>query len=252
MQERYFKINEKGCSIKCKLYCSSQKEIAKVVLYGHGFGGHKDNKAAQRFAEFVLKKHREVAVVTYDAPCHGDDVKKKLRLDDCDAYIAWVTAYARRQWHTDEIFVYATSFGGYQFLHYLSAHESPYRKIALRCPAVDMYAVLSERIMTPNEQKALRRNKPVPVGFDRKINITQAFLDELRAADITVCDFHATAADILIVHGTKDEVVPFDSARAFADNNGIAFVPVEGADHRFMDPHKMDEAMKAITQFFGW
>ena len=49
---------------------------------------------------------------------------------------------------------------------------------------------------------------------------------------------------------TKDEVVPFEDSRMFADNNLIEFIPVEGADHRFQDPKKMDAAIKHIQTFF--
>lgn len=252
MQERYFQINEEGHSIKCKLYCVSQKDVSRAVLYAHGFGGHKDNKAARRFAEFVLKKHRDAAVITYDAPCHGDDVKKKLRLEDCGAYIRLAAAYVRRQWHTDALYGYATSFGGYQFLKYISEQDNPFRKIALRCPAVNMYEALTETIIRPDEKRVLQKNKPAAVGFDRKIKITLLFLEELRKADITCRDFRPLAENILILHGTKDEVIPFETVKRFADANGIAFVPVKDADHRFIDPHKMDEAIKAVTQFYAW
>ena len=56
--------------------------------------------------------------------------------------------------------------------------------------------------------------------------------------------------DILILHGTKDEVVPFQAGRAFAENNLIEFIPVENADHRFQNPACMEAATKAILEFF--
>ena len=113
-----------------------------------------------------------------------------------------------------------------------------------------MFEVLSDSIMTPAEQKALSRNKPVAVGFDRKINITRQFLEDLKAEDIREFDFHGFSDDIIIIHGTKDEVVPFDASKAFAGQNDILFVPIDGADHRFMDPKKMDSAIKEIVGFF--
>ena len=253
MTEKFFNINANGCSVRSKIYLEDKKSVSKVVLYGHGFGGHKDNKAAKRFAEFVLKKHRDVAVITFDAPCHGDDVKKKLTdMKDFDTYIKTVNDYAAQQFHTDKIYVYATSFGGYQFLRYISEHGCIYKKIALRCPAVNMYDVLSLRIMSDEEQKALSKNKPVSVGFDRKINITRQFMEALREADISVRDFTEYAGDILILHGTKDEVVSFDFVKAFAEKNGIRFIPVENADHRFKNPLNMDFAIKEIADFFDF
>ncbi|MGX8679244.1 MAG: hypothetical protein ACQGQO_09090, partial [Sphaerochaetaceae bacterium] len=60
------------------------------MICGHGFSGNKDNKAVERFADHMLKRHKSTAVLIFDAPCHGDDAKKKLSLDDCDAYIGIV------------------------------------------------------------------------------------------------------------------------------------------------------------------
>ena len=250
MKEKYFSINEAGSSIRCKLYYNDLKAVSRAVVCVHGFGGHKDNKAAQRFAEHLLKKHKDAVAVTFDSPCHGDDVKKTLTLSDCDVYIREVTRYVKSRFPAAEYDAYATSFGGYLLLKYIAEHGNPFAKLALRCPAVNMYSVLSQRIIHPDEQKALMKNKPVEVGFDRKIRINRAFLEELKAADINDLDFHPFAEDILILHGTKDEIVSYDETETFADRNDILFLPVEGADHRFKEPLKMDAAVYEIISFF--
>lgn len=41
------------------------------------------------------------------------------------------------------------------------------------------------------------------------------------------------------------------SAEAFAWDNLLEFIPVEGADHRFMDPVKMDAANAWKISRFG-
>ncbi len=249
MKEKYFSINEAGSSIRCKLYYNDLKAVSRAVICVHGFGGHKDNKAAQRFAEHLLKKHKNAVAVTYDAPCHGDDVKKTLTLGDCDVYLREVIRHVTEHFTPEKCNAYATSFGGYQILKYIAEHGNPFGKIGLRCPAVRMYDVLSQRIISPDEQRMLMKNKPVAVGFDRKIKITRQFLDELKTADITSWDFRPFADDILILHGTKDEIVPIESTEDFADRNDILFLTVEGADHRFIDPLKMDAAVNDIIEF---
>jgi hypothetical protein len=248
--EKYFNINESGNSVRCKIYFNDLKTVKRVVIYGHGFAGHKDNKAAGRFAEHILKKYKDIAIITFNLPCHGDDVRKTLLLDDCNTYINLVVSYAKSRFGTDEIYSYATSFGGYLILKYISENDNPFRKIALRCPAVNMYDVLAKTIMSSNEFKALSKDKPVQVGFDRKIKVNKHFLDDLQKYDITSYDYHKYSNDILILHGTKDEVVVFNSAKEFAENNSIKFIPVENADHRFKDPQKMDTTIKAIIEFF--
>ena len=251
MQEKYFNINTAGNSIRCKLYFADLKAVKRVVLCVHGFTGHKDNKAVERFADYVLKKHRDVAVIIYNAPCHGDDVKKKLTLADCDAYITLVTAYIRERFKPEQLFVYANSFGGYQALKYLSEHKCPFRKTALRCPAVNMFTVM-DSLLIPEDRAVLEKNKPCSVGFDRKVTITKQFLEELEAAEISFRDYSALADDIIILQGTKDEIVSYDFVKAFAEKNSITFIPVENADHRFVDPHTMDVAIKAVAEFFDF
>lgn len=249
---RYFQINEGGHNIRCKLYCDDPRSITRAVVFCHGFGGHKDNGAAEKFAQRLLTKYKNTAMVTFDLPCHGDDVKKKLSLTDCDTYLQLVTAYVQQQYAPRALYAYATSFGGYLLLRYLQNHGNPFRRIALRCPAVDMYTVLTGNILSPQEREKLDKGKEIPVGFDRKIMISKAFLQELQENAVHEMDFLDFAEDILILHGTCDEIVPFDMAYAFADNNLIEFIPVEGADHRFRDMKKMEAAIKHILEFYGF
>ena len=51
---RYFEINEQSHNIRCKLYCQDPKDIRRVVIFCHGFSGHKDNAAAEKFAQRML------------------------------------------------------------------------------------------------------------------------------------------------------------------------------------------------------
>ena len=247
--ERYFEINEEGHNIRCKLYCSDPREIRKIVIFGHGFGGHKDNGAAETFAKKMLAKYKGTAMITFNWPSHGDDVKKKIALSDCSAYLNLVTGYAREKYGA-QLYAYATSFGGYLVLKYLAEQGNPFERIALRCPAVNMYEVLTRAIMASDEVDRLRRGKDVPVGFDRKVLVSPRFLQELEETDIRRFDYLDYAEDILILHGTVDEIVPFETVRDFCEEQLIEFVPVEGADHRFRNPLKMEEAIKQILAFF--
>ena len=249
---RYFEINAGGHNVRCKLYYKDLRDIRRAVVFGHGFGGHKDNGAAEKFAERLLSKYKHTAMVTFNWPSHGDDVKKKITLSDCDAYLTLVLDYVRSTLGAQELYSYATSFGGYLTLKYIAEHGNPFRKVALRCPAVNMYEVLTEAIMQADELEQLQRGRDVPVGFDRKILVSPAFLQELKEHDVQALDYLDYADDILILHGTSDEIVPFAAGRAFAENNVIAFEPVEGADHRFQNPQKMERAIKAILEFYAW
>ena len=247
---KYFEINKLGHNIRCKLYYNDLKIADKAVLFGTGFAGHKDNNAAKGFAEKLLSKHEDIIVVVFNWPAHGDDVKKKLVLEDCSIYLDLVIDTVKEKYGIQELYSYATSFGGYLILKYISEHDNPFKKIALRCPAIDMYNVLTNAIMKNDEYDKIMKGKDIQVGFDRKIVVTRDLLEAVKMNDIRKRDFLDYADKILILHGTADEVVPFDSGRAFAENNLIEFIPIEGADHRFINPVHMSLANKYVLQFF--
>lgn len=249
--QKYFEINKDKQNIRCKLYSDKNEPIKKVVLYGHGFAGHKDNKAAEKFAERVLTKYKGIALITFNLPSHGDDVKKKIVLDDCMNYIEIVLDYIRTTLNVAEIYSYATSFGGYLVLRYIKERGNPFKKIVLRSPAINIYESMVSTILGSDELEKIQKGKIVSVGFDRKVQIDQKFLDDLKSAEIRNDDYLEFAEDILILHGTKDELVSFDVSRDFAENNIIEFVPVEGADHRFQNPICMETAIKKILEFFS-
>ena len=250
MTEKYFDIHEADLNIRCKLYSAEGRAVSQAVIFGHGFGGHKDNKAAERFAKRMIDRHPDAAVVTFNWPCHGDDVRKTLRLSDCDAYLDAVLRDTKARFGAERIFGYATSFGGYLFLRYIGLHGNPFLKLALRCPAVDMYRVLTQSIISEDELASLEKGKSAMIGFDRKIKIDRTYLDEVRKDPAFRYDYSAYADDILILHGTADEIVPFEMVQRFADEQGLLMIPSDGADHRFIDPRKMDEAIKMIIDFF--
>lgn len=246
--DKYFTLNRDGCSIRCKLY-GDAREVRQAVLYCHGFGGHKDTRAAERFAHRFLASTERAAVVCFDWPGHGEDARGRITLDDCTQYQRLMTEHLRER-GAEEIFACATSFGGYLTLRYIARNGNPYRKIALRSPAVNIYEVINGAIMTEENRADLARGRTTAVGFDRKVRVSPAFLESLRAEDITKLDFRPFREEILIVHGTEDEVVPFAAAEDFARRNEIAFIPSEGADHRFIDPAKMNAAIGRFTDFF--
>ena len=250
MKAQDYTVSRGGCNVSCKLYYEDKKAIPSLTIFGHGFGGHKDNKAAERFAQRALYK-LGMATLCFNWPCHGDDVRKKLRLADCDGYLAALMADVKTRYGDPRLYGYATSFGAFLFLKYMADHGSPFRKTVLRCPAVDMFRVMTGSILSPEELEKLEKGKEVPVGFDRKVNLDKAYLDEIRAVDLLRQDFTPYMDDILILQGRRDEIVPFDMVQRFADDQLIELVPIDNADHRFQDPRAMDEAIKAILEFFS-
>lgn len=250
--EKYFNIKAKGKLVRCKIYFNNLKDIDTAVIFGHGFGGHKDNKAAERFAVRVLKKNQSIAVITFNWPGHGDDTHNKLSLENCSIYLNGVISYVKETLKTKDVFGYATSFGGYLFLKYIIEFDNPFKKIALRCPGVPMFKVMKDTIISKEDWLLIEKGKKVLIGFDRKVEIDSQFIGELMKSNITKYDYEEQSDKLLILHGTKDEIVPFEDVQAFATKKSINFVAVNDADHRFTDPKKMDLAITKIISFFGF
>lgn len=249
--DRYLQINENGHNIRCKLYYNKNQDIKKMIISCHGFNGTKDNTATKKFADKLLSKYKNFGILTFNWPCHGDDVKKKMSLEDCNTYLNLVIDYVKVQYPIEELYTYSISFGGYAVLKYIAENGNPFKKIALRCPAVNMHEALSNSIKRAGNFEDLEKGKHVTVGYDKKIDLTMSFLDELKEADIRKNEYFDFADDIIIIHGTKDNSVPFEVSKEFAEENVIEFVPVENADHRFRNPVCMDFATKTVLEFFG-
>lgn len=247
--EKYFSINRNGFSIRCKLYCTDIKHIDSIVIFCHGFSGNKDNNMAETVAKRIQKRHNDIALLIFDWPCHGDDACNKLRLSNCSVYLSNVIEYVKTRIHTDKIYVSATSFGGYLTLKYIAENGNPFIRVAFRCLAVNMYDTLTRNILTDEDLNTIRKGKQISVGFDRKVKIDNDFLNDLKEHDITLLDYSSYSGDLMIVHGTNDEIVSYDVVREFAEKNGITLHTVEVADHRFTNPKKMDEAITAIISF---
>ncbi len=250
MMQRYFEINANGHNIFCKLYFNKLPEIKKVIVFYYGFAGHKDNGACEKFAAKVLSKTKTTAVLTFDWPCHGTDVKKKVQLQDCMTYFEMVIDYIHSQYRTEEIYAYGTSFGAYVLLKYIHEKSNPFRKIALRCPAIGMHDLLTGSIMRNGDMEKLQKGKAATVGFDRKVEVTLSFLEELQQSDIRQNDYSDFTDDMLVIHGTKDDVVPYEMVESFCDDNILELIPIEKANHRFQDPKSMELANKYIMDFY--
>ena len=215
--EKYFEINNNGISIKCKIYCNDIRNVKDVVISCHGFGGSKENMASKKLAKKLMEIQNDIAVIVFDWPCHGKDVRQKLHLSDCNNYMHTLIDFIYSNFSINNLYANATSFGGYLLLKYIKENGN--------------------------------RGKDVVAGFERKIRITPELINDLNTNDITKWDYSDIAKDILIIHGTVDETVPINAVEDFANANSIDFISIEGADHMFKNSAKMNEAIEYSAEF---
>lgn len=249
--EKYFDINEDEHSVRCKVYYNKDLHaVTHWVVATYGFGGNKDNKAVEKFADRITSKYRGYGVVCFDWPSHGKDARNRMILSECLDYLDLVNRHVMAQPGAEKLYNYSVSMGGYFTLLYLHEKGDPYEKIALRCPAIHFCDTMFHH-MTEEEKEKLAKKKEVELGYERKVLITQDFLEDLKAHDVSQYEYYDDADRMLILHGTKDEMVPFADSAAFADNNVIELIPVENADHPFTNPKSMDFAVQKVITFFA-
>lgn len=251
MKEKHFDINEEGVSVRCRLMSAEDsRTFERVVICTHGYGSSKDVANITRFAEKELSKYKKDAVVAFDWPCHGQDAKKKLDLDDCMQYLTLVAGYAKKALQAKEIFNYSVSFGGYLTLKYIAETGNPFKKIALRAPGLRMHDLMLKNVKDADLDK-LKKGKEVLIGFDRKMKVDRHLFDQLAESDVRKYEYFDWADSMIVIHGTADEMVPIADSEEFCENNVIEFVPVEGADHPFRNQKLMDTAIHTVIEFFG-
>ena len=129
MKTKYFEINNSGNTIKCKLYFNEGSNIEDVVVCCHGFAGSKENNGGAKLSENLLSSNDNVAVLAFDWPCHGKDVRQKLSLTDCNNYLYLVIEYIKNVLNVENISCFATSFGGYLTLKYIYENGNPFGNV---------------------------------------------------------------------------------------------------------------------------
>ncbi len=247
--EKLIDINDGGYSIRSKLYCQDPRKIDQVIVCLHGFGSTKDTAALTKFAEKAISKYKTTGVIGFDFPCHGADARKKLVLAECCTYLDLVRNYIQEQYHTDRIYIYATSFGGFVILKYIHENGNPFIKIALRSPAVNMYDSLLDHARNSGQYDKLMKGKEVLLGHERKVKVSLSFFEEIQETNLKEIEFIDYADDLMILHGTEDDTVPFEEVQQFAEDNVIEFVSFEG-DHRIRNPKIMEFVNHTILTFF--
>ena len=245
--EKYFQLNENSLCVNCKLYAASQT-IKRIILFGHGFSGNKDNRTARVLYDTISRFDETSAMLTLDFPAHGDDTSEALTVERCLQYISTALNFIRAELKPNGIYGGGVSFGGYLMLRYIAEHGNPFQKLVLRSPAVNMYHVLTKQLMSSEEVSRCLAGGVVMVGSSNKVAVKRELIASLAKSDILEYSFKPFASDIFIVHGADDAIVCFENVKQFAEINGISYTAVEAAGHHFSDPEKLNKAIGLMAE----
>lgn len=242
MLTRNLELVNKGHSIPCKIYLP-QEPVRRVVLGVHGFAGDKESSVLRALARALTREGG--ALVCFDFPAHGHSLAddRLLQVEVCKADLLCVAEFVRRNYPQAELGLFATSFGGYIALLCQDALQD-FRQV-LRAPALEMARSFAGCL--PCSLEEFRSHGSVWFGYDRKMEVSWAFYQELLAQPAP-----APNRPTLLLQGTEDEVVSFDTAQALAQGcPHVTLLPLEGADHRLHSAGERAMVVDAAMQWYG-
>lgn len=247
-------VNDRAYGIPLVYDINGSESIVCIVI--HGFGSGKQNDTAQMlFREFP---RRGIGVIAFDFPAHDESEVNGtfLRISNCLADLAAVEARARSLAPNAEIVYFASSFGAYTTLIYLSGLPVPVdrpRRAFLRSAAVTMPKLFRER-RTPLQHEALMRDGQVMLdkddyGYLRDLIITEDFIGDLESHDVFEI-WKKDAAELFMIIGTGDETTPPVDALHFSEKFKINRCMIPGGDHKLSIPGAPEEVLKQALAFF--
>lgn len=245
MKVKYFDIQTKRYPISCKLY-SPERHVRGIVLGVHGFAGDKESSALSALATSCADK--SVALICFDFPAHGSSTvhENELTVANCMNDLYAVADWCRRKYPDAKRYMFATSFGGYIAL--LCSQRLTDFNMILRVPAVTMPEhILTDLLhISPEDYK---ERGSITCGFERKIDLPFSFYQELQEHRISecVCD-----QPMLIIHGDKDDIVPFEDVVSFcAAHKNAVLKTIKGADHRFKKSGEIEKVVEAALAYWN-
>ncbi|MCR4963887.1 MAG: lysophospholipase [Firmicutes bacterium] len=231
--------------------CQISGDGQPILLMIHGFGSSKASSTVRLFAAAMEKSGK--GWISFDLPAHGDSPVdgSKLRVANCLEDLHTVESYLSRAYPHSPVAYLGSSFGAYLLALHLSKHGRPHRKAVLRCAAVKMAQLMIDE-QTPEQARLLRAQGFVILDEDyaRPLKITNAFIDDLLQHDL-FAEAGKNMADMLMIHGTADQIAPIADARSFARHIDAPLVEIEGANHTFDAPGQMDRLVSIALDFFG-
>ena len=248
MTHSYFTLKGNRHPIPCKLYYGDNTVCVKRVILGvHGFCGDMESSAMTMLAQAIIP--HDVAMLCFDVPAHGSSPVdgNSFTLDDCKSDFLTVAEHIRCTYPQADYGLFATSFGGYIAL--LCAEDIPEFRMALRAPAVPFADVLLKNVLCISRDE-FERKGTVTCGFERKIDISFAAYSQFALNDIRTQVYRRP---MLVFHGTRDEVVPYDQISDFcARQPNARLVTIKNGDHRFKHSGDMYCVIsEAVTYFLS-
>lgn len=234
-----------GYAIPCHITYQGE---TKVLIVCHGFGSSKSSTMVQ-----ALEKNMPaigIGVVSFDFPAHGESPVCDLHETWCIDDLETVEAYVREIAPQADLFYFASSFGAFTLLNYLSARPHAGTRAMLRSAAVAM-GRLAESWADEKARAHMEEKGYFVPDYDyvREMRVTPVFLRELRDHDLFRI-YRPGETEVFMVHGGRDSVAAPEAAREFADRFGIRLLEIPEGEHDLMGPGQLEQVLAAAKDYF--
>ena len=249
--------------------CGIQQEAYDpkgTVLLAHGINTDKDEWNG--FYKKISDKLNQngYSSLRFDFRGHGESEGKQEDLT-IKGMINDITA-ARRQIEPEKkVIIIASSFGAPPSILYINSHQADVEKLVLLNPVLDF----NETFLKPHLEWALSSfnddgfkhlSRYGYLLLDGSFKIGRSLINEMgttKPYEILM----QLKTEVLTIHGTKDTMVPFDVSKKYGKPNQKSdFIPIEGADHGFVEAddekgnskesiRNQDRVIKLIIQWIG-
>jgi len=241
------------------VFYEENKQKKPVVIFSHGFAGFKDwgafNIMAGAFAEagFVFVKHNfSHDGTTLDRPTEFADIEAfgnnniSKELDDLGVVIDWVCSDAfpveKSEVNTDQIYLIGHSRGG-GIVTLKAGEDKRVKKVAPWNSVNEFGKYWKKEEMEKIKHDGViyvtnsRTKQSLPIYWQMYEDYF-AHLDRLYIPEVV----KRLTTPMVIVHGTKDETVPYSAAEEMKLWKPDAeLIPIEGANHVFGARHPWTE-----------
>ena len=245
--ENLFLTGQNGYAIPLTHTLTGKEE--KICLVTHGFGSSKNSPTA-RMALEQFPAHG-IGVAALDLPAHGESPVSGsyLRIENCLNDLATVEAWALSICPRAEILYFSSSFGAYLNLIYLTCRPHKGTHSFLRSAAVGMPQLFKNAHAAQEEQMKTQGYILLDQGYERPIQITNGFLQDLAQYDVFTL-YQPGKTQVSMVHGEEDEVAALSDAQCFAHKFNIPLHIIPYGDHRLSKPGAPETVFALAKAFY--
>ncbi|MGB9867628.1 MAG: alpha/beta hydrolase [Bacillota bacterium] len=252
MVEKFVTFQSRGKLIHGVMHLPENDGQHPCVVVCHGFTG--DHIGANRmFVHFARKASAEgLAVLRFDFVGSGDsegefetDTHLTGWTQDLGAALDFICTLPGIK--SSKVGLLGLSFGASTVVCSAEA-QTKARVAALWSPVVRLSDTFRNTILGPHRWEMLLQGKTVKNFYNKGFSLAPAFLEDLAKYDVLRAAKRFRDVPVLIVHGTKDTVVPSEHAtELFRELPGPKRIEFLEDDHVFTD-----RLAKAVSLTLEW